>query len=103
VVTRGEINPQIRQSILLWVGCIAGALDESEYRARLAAAGFEGIEIEPTRIYRAEDAREILASHGLDAGAIAAEADGKFMSAFVRAAKPAVKAGAACCGPDCCN
>ena len=103
VVTRGEINPQIRQSILLWVGCIAGALDENEYRARLAAAGFEGIEIEPTRIYRAEDAREILASHGLDAGAIAAEADGKFMSAFVRAAKPAVKAGAACCGPDCCN
>ena len=103
VVTRGEINPQIRQSILLWVGCIAGALDENEYRARLAAAGFEGIEIEPTRIYRAEDAREILASHGLDAGAIAAEADGKFMSAFVRAAKPAVKAGAACCGPDCCT
>ncbi len=102
VVTRGEINPQIRQSILLWVGCVAGALDESEYRDKLAAAGFEQIGIEPTRIYRAEDARDILSAEGLDVDAIAAEVDGKFMSAFIRAVKP-VNADAACCGPTCCN
>jgi len=90
VVTRGEINPQIRQSILLWVGCVAGALEESEYRARLAAAGFEQIDIEPTRIHKTEEARAILSAEGIDVDAIAAEVDGKLMSAFVRAVKPAV-------------
>jgi len=88
VVTRGEIAPEIRQSILLWVGCIAGALDEGEYRSKLAAAGFEGIEVEPTRIYRAEEAKDILAAEGLDVEVVAAEVNGKFMSAFVRAMKP---------------
>jgi len=102
VVTRGEINSEIRKSILLWVGCIAGALDESEYRDKLTAAGFEQIELEPTRIYKAEEARDILAAEGLDVDAIAAEVDGKFMSAFVRAVKPA-KTATACCGPTCCK
>ena len=89
VVTRGEMPPEIRKSMLLWVGCIAGALEENEYRAKLTAAGFEQIEVEPTRIYRVEDAREFLAAEGLDVDAIAREVDGKFMSAFVRAVKPA--------------
>ena len=90
MVTRGEINDAIRKSVLLWVGCLAGALDEGEYRNRLAAAGFEQISIEPTRIYRVEDAREFLAGAGLDADAIAPQVNDKFMSAFVRARKPAV-------------
>ena len=89
VVTRGEIKAEIRKSILLWVGCIAGALDETEYRDKLTAAGFEQVEIEPTRIYKAEDARDLLISEGLDVGVVASEVDGKFMSAFVRAVKPA--------------
>ena len=101
VVTRGELKPEIRKSILLWVGCIAGALDEGDYRAKLAAAGFENVEVEPTRIYRAEEAKDILAAEGLDVDVVAAEVDGKFMSAFVRAVKPA--APKACCGPTCCN
>jgi arsenite methyltransferase len=88
VVTRGVISEEIRKSVLLWVGCVAGALDETEYRDKLAAAGFEGIEIEPTRIYRVEDAREFLAAEGVDAAAIAPQVDEKFMSAFVRAVKP---------------
>ena len=90
VVTRGEINPQIRQSILLWVGCVAGALEESDYRAKLTAAGFEQIDIEPTRIHKTEEARAILSAEGIDVDTIAAEVDGKLMSAFVRAVKPAV-------------
>ena len=90
VVTRGEVAREIRKSILLWVGCIAGALEENEYRAKLAAAGFEQIDIEPTRIYSVEDAREFLAGQGIDVDAIAREVDEKFMSAFVRAVKPAV-------------
>jgi arsenite methyltransferase len=103
VVTRGEIAAQIRQSVLLWVGCVAGALDESEYREKLAAAGFEQIAIEPTRIYRVEDAREFLAEKGLDVDALAREVDGKFMSAFVRAVKPqAGKVKENCCAPTCC-
>jgi arsenite methyltransferase len=89
VVTRGEIPSDIRQSILLWVGCIAGALDEQEYRAKLAAAGFERIEIEPTRIYRVEDAREFLVGQGLDVDVLARQADEKFLSAFIGAVKPA--------------
>jgi len=88
VVTRGDISPTVRESILLWVGCIAGALDETEYRNKLAAAGFEQIDIEPTRIYRADDARDILTASGLDVNTIAADVDGKFFSAFVRAVKP---------------
>ena len=98
VVTRGEIPPEIRKSVLLWVGCIAGALDENEYRSKLSAAGFEKVAIEPTRIYRIEDAREFLADHEIDADAIAPQVDGKFMSAFVRATKPRQ-----CCGPECCG
>ena len=90
VVTRGEIRPEIRKNVLLWVGCVAGALDEEDYRAKLAAAGFEGIEVEPTRIYRAEDAREFLSAEGIDADAIAPEVEGKFLSAFVRATKPVI-------------
>ena len=100
VVVRGEVPAAIRKSVELWIGCIAGALEESEYRARLARAGFESVEIEPTRVYRVDDAREFLAQAGIDADAIAPQVDGKFMSAFVRAVKPAVKA--ACCGPSCC-
>jgi ubiquinone/menaquinone biosynthesis C-methylase UbiE len=103
VVTRGEVSPTIRQSILLWAGCVAGALQEVEYRAKLAAAGFEQIDIEPTRIYRAEDSRELLRAEGFDVDAIAAEVDGKFMSAFVRAVKPGNAGEKACCGPTCCN
>ena len=91
VVTRGDIAPEIRESILLWVGCIAGALEEQDYRAKLQAAGFEQIDIEPTRIYRVEDAREFLAGQGLDVDALAREADEKFMSAFIRAMKPAAR------------
>jgi arsenite methyltransferase len=88
VVTRGEILPEIRQNVLLWVGCVAGALDEDEYRAKLVAAGFEQVDVEPTRVYRVEDAREFLTDKGIDADAIAAQVDGKFLSAFVRAVKP---------------
>jgi len=89
VVTKGEIPPEIRKSVLLWVGCVAGALEESEYREKLASAGFERIQIEPTRIYRVEDAREFLSGHNIDVDALAAQVDGKFMSAFIRAVKPA--------------
>jgi arsenite methyltransferase len=104
VVTRGEISPQIRQSILLWVGCVAGALEEGEYRDKLGAAGFENIEVEPTRIYRVEDAREFLSEKGLDVDALAPQIDGKFLSAFVRASKPmSGKTTQACCGPACCK
>jgi arsenite methyltransferase len=101
VVTRGEMLPEIRQNVLLWVGCVAGALEENEYRAKLAAAGFEKIGIEPTRIYRIEDAREFLSGQNIDVDAIAPQVDGKFMSAFVRAVKPQPKQ--ACCGPSCCQ
>jgi arsenite methyltransferase len=88
VVTRGEVPAQIRKDILLWVGCIAGALKDTEYAAKLAAAGFEAIEIEPTRVYNVEDAREFLNGKGIDVDALAPQVDGKFMSAFVRAVKP---------------
>ena len=102
VVTRGEILPEIRQSVLAWVGCIAGALEENQYRSKLATAGFEQIEVEPTRIYRAEDAREFLAGQGIDVDVLAPQVDGKFLSAFIRAVKP-VSAPQSCCGPTCCN
>ena len=101
VVTRGEMLPAIRQSVLLWVGCVAGALEENEYRSKLASAGFEKIDVEPTRVYRVEDAREFLSGQNIDLDAIAPQVDGKFMSAFVRAVKP--QQTAACCGPTCCQ
>src|ERR1700736_6033512 len=102
VVTRGEMLPEIRKSVLAWVGCIAGALEENEYRGKLGGAGFEQITLEPTRIYHAEDAREFLTGQGIDVDALAPQVDGKFMMAFVRAVKPARKQ-EACCGPTCCN
>jgi arsenite methyltransferase len=101
VVTRGEMLPEIRKNVLLWVGCVAGALEENEYRTKLASAGFETIEIEPTRVYRIEDAREFLSGQNIDVDAIAPQVDGKFMSAFVRAVKPQRKE--ACCDPTCCE
>jgi len=88
VVTRGEVSPEIRTSVLLWVGCVAGALEDVDYRSKLSSAGFDQIEIEPTRVYRVEDAREMLLASGIDVDAIAPQVDGKFMSAFVRAVKP---------------
>ena len=103
VVTRGEITPKIRQSMLLWAGCIAGALDEQEYRDKLAAAGFGEIDIEPTRIYKAEDARAMLSAEGVDVDALAPQVEGKFMSALVRAVKPLKAKDGACCSPGCCN
>ena len=98
VVTRGEVLPEIRQSVLLWVGCVAGAMEENEYRSKLQSAGFEQIELEPTRVYRVEDAREFLAGQNIDVDRIAPEVDGKFLSAFVRAVKPK-----SCCSPTCCD
>jgi arsenite methyltransferase len=98
VITRGEIPEEIRQSMLLWVGCVAGALEEDEYKSKLSAAGFENIEIEPTRIYRSEDALSFLVDKGIDMEKIGALVEGKFLSAFIRAVKPA-----GCCGPACCN
>lgn len=103
VVTRGEIPAKIRQSVLLWVGCVAGALQETEYREKLAAAGFERIEIETTRVYRMEDAREFLSAEGLDVDAIAPQVDEKIISAFVRAVKPLEAPKAPCCNPTCCQ
>jgi sugar phosphate isomerase/epimerase len=86
---RGEVPAEIRRSVELWIGCVAGALEEGEYRAKLAKAGFEGIELEPTRVYQVEDAREFLTGAGLDVDAVAPHVAGRFMSAFVRARKPA--------------
>ncbi len=88
VVVHGDVPPEVRESVLLWVGCIAGALQDTEYSAKLAAAGFEAIEIEPTRVYKVEDARSFLTAKGLDVDALALQVDGKFMSAFIRARKP---------------
>lgn len=89
VVTRGEIPPEIRKNVLLWVGCVAGALEEHEYKTKLTAAGFEQVGIEPTRIYQLDEARAFLSGEGVDLEAIAPQVDGKFMSAFIRATKPA--------------
>ena len=100
VVVKGEVPAEIRKNVELWIGCIAGALRDSDYRAKLAAAGFEGIDIEPTRVYDVEDARQFLAGQGIDVDAIAPQVAGKFMSAFVRARKPAAKT---CCAPSCCT
>ena len=88
VVTKGGIPPEIRKSVLLWVGCIAGALEEREYREKLAAAGFENIDVEPTRIYSAKDALSFLLDKGVDVDQFGSQMNGKFMSAFIRARKP---------------
>ena len=99
VVVRGEVPQEIRKSMELWVGCVAGALSETEYQQKLAAAGFEAVDIEATRVYNVDDAREFLNAAGIDADSIAPKVQDKFISAFVRAQKPAAKA---CCGPTCC-
>ena len=99
VVVRGEVPDEVRKSMLLWVGCIAGALEEKEYAAKLARAGFARISIEPTRVYSVEDARSFLTEAGVDVDAIAPLVEGKFMSAFIRATKPA----GCCCAPGCCG
>jgi SAM-dependent methyltransferase len=92
VVIRGEVPESLRRSMELWVGCVAGALTEKDYRAKLAGAGFEGIDLEVTRTYDAEDARTFLAAEGIDAGRSAEEIDGKVVSAFIRAVKPGARA-----------
>jgi arsenite methyltransferase len=97
VVTRGEVPADVRQNMLLWVGCIAGALQDYQYVAKLAKAGFDDIDVEPTRIYDIEDARAFSSGQGVDVDQIAPQVQGKFMSAFIRATKPA-----RCCAPDCC-
>ncbi|HET6957402.1 MAG TPA: arsenite methyltransferase [Vicinamibacterales bacterium] len=97
VVTRGDIPADVRSNMLLWVGCIAGALQDTDYTDKLKSAGFEGVTIEPTRVYNVEDARVFLTGQGIDVDAMAPQVDNKFMSAFVRATKPV-----ACCGPTCC-
>ena len=99
IVVRGEIPEEVRKSMLLWAGCISGALEEQEYKSKLAAADFTAIGVEPTRIYSAEHAKGWLAKAGMDAEAVAPLVEGKFMSAFVRAEKPA----AGCCPPGCCE
>jgi arsenite methyltransferase len=101
VVTKGDVPPEIRKSVLAWVGCVAGALQQDDYRNKLTTAGFEQVDLEPTRVYRVEDAREFLSGQGIDVDVIAPQVDGKFMSAFVRAVKP--QGAKACCGPTCRN
>ena len=104
VVVRGAVPAEIRKNMELWVGCVAGALGDYEYVTKLAKAGFENIDIEPTRIYNIEDARTFLAGQGLDVDATAKAVEGKFMSAFVRATKaPSAAASSACCGTECCS
>ena len=112
VVVRGEAPADVRRNMELWVGCVAGALEEMEFRDLLADAGFRRVEIEPTRIYEAKDAEAFLAGSGLDPAEFAKQIDGKFMSAFIRGTKPMslkqavelpAKAEKSCCGPDCCN
>jgi SAM-dependent methyltransferase len=113
VVVRGEVPAAVRRSMELWVGCVAGALEESEFKALLAEAGFEGADIEPTRVYQGEDARVLLEEAGIDVAANLDEIDGKVMAGFVRATKPTQPVGAAaaggkadgaaCCGSDCCS
>jgi SAM-dependent methyltransferase len=100
VVVRGHVPDAIQKSMELWIGCVAGALSDTDYMAKLTEAGFENVQIEPTRVYTLEDARAFLAAEGLDAAALAQEVDGTFVSAFVRATRPAP---ASCCGPECCH
>ncbi len=106
VVVRGDVPQAVRRSMELWVGCVAGALEEKQFEAWLREAGFEHPTLEPTRVYRLEDARQFLQEAGLDPDAVAPDIDGKFMAAFVRATKPMAapspKVAAACCAPGCC-
>ena len=102
IVARGEIPPEIQRNIELWAGCVAGALEEQEYIGKLERAGFEGISIEPTRVYTAADARDLFEGTGIDLDTIAPVVDGKFISGFVRATKPQVSP-AACCSSTCCT
>ena len=97
VVVRGEVPAAVRQSMLLWVGCIAGALSEEDYCNELVAAGFSAISFEQTRVYDIEDARQFLTEAGISVDQIAAQVEDRFYSAFIRATKPA-----ACCAPGCC-
>jgi arsenite methyltransferase len=97
VVTRGAVPDEVRKNMLLWVGCIAGALEDYQYVAKLAKAGFGDIDVEPTRLYSIEDARTFLSGQGVDVDAMAPAVEGKFLSAFIRATKPA-----SCCAPGCC-
>jgi SAM-dependent methyltransferase len=99
VVVRGSVPDEVRKSMLLWVGCIAGALEDNEYAAKLTKAGFSDISVEPTRVYNVEDARQFLTEAGVDVDAIAPQVNGKFMSAFIRASKAAPS----CCAPGCCS
>jgi arsenite methyltransferase len=113
VVVRGQVPPEVKRSMELWVGCVAGALEEDEFKRLLAGAGFVDAEVEPTRIYQVEDARAFLAGAGLDADAIAPQIEGRFMGAFVRARKPETPVGepaavgaetaGSCCAPGCCS
>ena len=116
VVVRGDMPPEVRKSMELWIGCVAGALEEQEFLSLLREVGFENPSIEPTRVYQADDAAAFLAGTGLDVEKFSKEIDGKFMSGFVRATKPGsspkpkkallelgTTAAAACCSPDCCN
>ena len=105
VVVRGEVPAEVRKSMLLWVGCVAGALEENEFKALLKEAGFAKASVEPTRFYNVEDARTFLEEAGLDVDAFTREIDGRFMAAFVRATKPVElpQAGGACCAPGCCS
>ena len=100
VVIRGEVPSEIRRSMELWVGCVAGALQEEEYAAKLNAAGFEAVELEPWRVYQIEDARAFLAESGIDVDRFASQVDGKIASAFIRARRPETRS---CCGPTCCS
>ena len=99
VVVRGGMPPEVRRNMELWVGCIAGALEETEYVSKLQGAGFGDVELEPWRTYRVEDARTFLSEAGLDVDRLAAEVDGRVASAFIRARKPLASA---CCGAECC-
>lgn len=101
IVVRGAIPPEIRHSVELWAGCVAGALDEEDYLARLRAAGFDQVNLEPTRIYTADDARDFILGAGLDADVVAKAVDGKFLSGFIRATKPLAER--SCCSPSCCS
>jgi SAM-dependent methyltransferase len=102
IVVRGEVPPDVRRSMELWVGCIAGALEEGEYAAGLRAAGFADVDIEPWRTYRVDDARTFLSEAGLDVDRLAERVEGRFASAFIRARKPEAQA-TPCCGPGCCS
>ena len=100
VVVRGEVPAEIRRNVELWVGCIAGALEERQFAEKLTAAGFTDVEIDPWRVYNVEDARGFLADAGVDVDALAPQVQDNFVSAFVRARKPAA---ASCCGSECCK